>query len=137
MMQSSSSVNPRFPPALVLTIGIAAVSSASTLIRLSQGFADSLAIAAWRLSFASLMLAPFAVFFCRKELLELSRRDWLLILLSGAFLAAHFAFWIYSLALTSVAASVVLVTTSPLFVALGSCFLLREKIGRNAAVGIA
>jgi len=58
-------------------------------------------------------------------------------LLSGLFLSLHFAFWIASLKYTSVASSVVLVTTHPIFVGIGSWLFLKERIGMNLVLGIA
>ena len=60
-----------------------------------------------------------------------------LLVLSGFFLAAHFALWITSLSLTSVASSLLLVTTAPVFVALASHLWLRERIGRLTAAAVA
>ena len=77
-------------PVAVLILGITAVSTASTFIRLAQAGVSSIGIAAWRLTFASLMLAPFAFFSCRKEWKALTRRDWGLAILSGLMLAIHF-----------------------------------------------
>jgi len=57
-------------------------------------------------------------------------------LLSGAFLALHFVLWISSLSYTTVASSVVLVTTSPIFVAIASHFLFHEKLSRHTILGI-
>jgi drug/metabolite transporter (DMT)-like permease len=57
-------------------------------------------------------------------------------LLSGIFLALHFATWITSLEYTSVASSVVLVSTIPLWVALFSPFTIHEPIGRAVIVGL-
>jgi drug/metabolite transporter (DMT)-like permease len=57
-------------------------------------------------------------------------------LLAGAFLALHFGFWIASLQQTSVITSVVLVTTNPLFVALASPFVLRERVSAATWAGI-
>jgi drug/metabolite transporter (DMT)-like permease len=74
---------------------------------------------------------------CRAELVALSARDLLIGLASGAFLGAHFATWITSLQYTSVVSSVVLVTLSPLFVALASALFLRERLSRLAWAGIA
>lgn len=126
----------RFPPLLGLVIGILAASTASTFIRLAQGEMLSLAIAAWRLTLASLILAPFALALRRQELRSLTRQEWLLALASGALLALHFASWITSLALTSVAASVVLVSTNPLFVGVASYFLFKERPGRAMVIGL-
>jgi drug/metabolite transporter (DMT)-like permease len=57
-------------------------------------------------------------------------------LVSGIFLALHFATWITSLEHTSVVSSVVLVTTTPLWVAALAPLVLRERINRNTWVGI-
>ena len=57
-------------------------------------------------------------------------------LLSGFFLALHFATWITSLEYTSVASSVVFVSTTPLWVALLSPFTLREPITRFVLSGM-
>lgn len=119
---------PPFPPLLVLALGVLAASTASLFIRYAQAEAPSLAIAAWRLSLATLIMAPFALWKGRAELLNLRRRDTNLGLLSGFFLALHFATWITSLAYTTVASSVVLVDTAPLWVALAAPFVLRERI---------
>lgn len=117
-----------FPPLLVLAIAILAVSTASILIRYAQRDAPSLAIAALRLLFASLALAPAALTRRRSELSALQPRDFLWLLLSGFFLALHFATWITSLEYTSVASSVVLVQTTPLWVALLGLLVLKEPL---------
>ena len=120
---------PRLSPVIGLACGILAVSTASLFVRFAQlSGADSLAIAALRLSIASLVIAPIAWFKCREELQRLSRLDVAIGLVSGAFLGLHFATWISSLQYTSVASSVVLVTLSPMFVALGSALFLRERL---------
>jgi drug/metabolite transporter (DMT)-like permease len=58
------------------------------------------------------------------------------LILSGALLSLHFAFWIGSLKFTSVASSVVLVNTHPIFVGLGSWLFLRERPGTPLILGI-
>jgi drug/metabolite transporter (DMT)-like permease len=127
---------PAVSPLLVITMGILAVSSASIFIRFAQEDAPSIVIAAFRLTIASLVLSPIAWLRHRAELRALNRRDLLLGLLSGFFLAVHFATWITSLEYTSVASSVVIVTTTPLWVALLSPLVLRESIGRAVAIGL-
>ncbi len=128
---------PPFPPLLAIGFGILAVSTASIFIRFAQVEAPSLVIAACRLSIATLVMAPFALSSRRSELASLGRREVALALLSGAFLAVHFATWISSLAYTSVASSAVLVSTSPLFVALLSPIFLKEVPTRWVAAGLA
>jgi len=95
------------------------------------------AVAAWRLTIATVILAPFALATCYKEWRMLTRNEWGLIVISGLLLAAHFYTWITSLALTSVAASVVLVATAPLFVGVISHFFLKERMSRQMVTGMA
>ena len=127
---------PSVPPLLGIATGIAAVSSASIFIRYAQREAPSLVIAAARLTLASLILAPMALTRYRSEYRRLTRLEGWLAILSGFFLALHFATWISSLEYTTVASSTVLVSTSPLFVAVASWLFLREKIGRAVVVGL-
>ena len=120
-----------------LLIAILAVSTASIFIRFAQtGGAPSLVIAALRLTFATLLLAPLALTRHRAELQSLTRKQLTLGVISGLFLAVHFATWISSLEYTSVASSVVFVSTGPLWVALLSPMLLNEKLTRAAIVGL-
>jgi len=115
---------------------ILAVSTASIFIRFAQREAPSLVIASFRLTFASLILAPIALTRHRAELRALTRRELLLALLSGIFLALHFATWITSLEYTTVASSVVLVSTSPLWVAILAPLVLREPLTRPVLIGM-
>lgn len=128
---------PIVPASLILVLGVLAVSTASTFIRLAQADIPSLAVAAWRLTLASIILAPVTLATCRAELRSLSRREWLLALAGGVVLALHFAAWITSLAMTSVAASVVLVTTSPLFVGLITFLFFHEPMSPRLWAGMA
>ncbi|MFQ6057551.1 MAG: DMT family transporter [Anaerolineae bacterium] len=121
-------------PYLGISLGIVAVSFGSIFIRLAD--APSLIIAAYRLTVASLILAPAALLTSGDELRALTRGDLQLALLSGLFLGLHFATWITSLEYTSVASSVVFVDTHPLFVGLASHFLLRERLSRPMLIGI-
>ncbi len=127
---------PRFVPWMALLIGVLAVSTASTAIKLAQQEVPSLAIAAWRLTFATLMLLPFVSSPVRAAWKKLRRADWALLLFSGLVLAIHFHTWITSLAMTSVAASVVLVSVSPLFVVVLSWALFREPLRLGTTAGI-
>jgi drug/metabolite transporter (DMT)-like permease len=121
-----------------LLAAIFAISTASIFIRFAQtDGAPSLVIAALRLTFASLLLAPLALTRHRPELRTLPRREVYLGALSGLFLAIHFATWISSLEYTSVASSVVFVSTGPLWVALLSPLLLKEQLSHAAILGLA
>jgi drug/metabolite transporter (DMT)-like permease len=124
------------PPILALLFGILAVSTASVFIRYAQNYAPSLVIAAYRLTIATLVLAPVAYSRHRPELRSLSRAELGLALLSGLFLALHFATWITSLEYTTVASSVVLVSTTPLWVALLSPFTVHEPLSKLVLIGM-
>jgi len=126
----------RFILPLAIVIAIVAVSTASIFVRFAQVEAPSLVIAALRLGFAAVAIAPFAIVRYHRELRMLSRRELLLGVLSGGFLAVHFAAWITSLEYTSIVSSVVLVSTGPLWVALFSPLLLKEKLRRPVLIGM-
>jgi len=118
---------------LFLPVGIIAISTASIFIKLCD--APVLTIASYRMILASLMLTPFACY--KKPWRGWERKEIKWFLLSGLFLSLHFAFWIASLKYTSVASSVVLVTTHPIFVGIGGWLFLKERIGMNLVAGIA
>lgn len=130
-------MRPRFPPLLVLAIGIAAVSSSAILISLArQEHVPAVAIAALRLLLASIVLMPLSFKQARVEWQRLAPADLGLGILSGILLGFHFAFWISSLDYTSVMSSVVLVSTNPFFVALASILILKEPLRRWTVIGI-
>ncbi len=117
---------------IAVVIGIVAISTASIFIKLCD--ATPLAIAAYRLGLASLLLSPVAL--SRKGYGKILRGRWKLLFLTGLFLGLHFIFWVASLKYTSVASSVVIVSTHPIFVALGSYLFLREGVSTLTIVGI-
>ena len=119
---------------LALGCGILAVSTGAIFARLAD--APPLVIAAYRVGLATLVLIPLALWKARAELLNLSRREWALAVAAGFFLALHFATWISSLEYTSVANSVVLVNTNPLWVGLLTPLIAREKIQKPVIASI-
>jgi len=122
----------------VLGLGVLIVSTAAIMIRYAHADGvSSLAIAAWRLTLAALVLVPMALLRSGAELRGLTRVQWGLALASGAFLGAHFASWIISLEYTSVASSVALVTTNPIWIALFSWLVLRERLSLRLSLAIA
>lgn len=128
----------RSAPFVVLSIGVAIVSTASILIRYAQADgASSALIAAGRLGIAALVMAPLALSRAGSELVRIRRKDLLFCAASGLLLAAHFWTWIASLEFTSVANSTVLVTTNPVWVALLSAWLLHERPRSTQLAGIA
>lgn len=117
----------------LLALGVVSVAFSSILIRIAE--APALAIALYRNVLAAAVLLPIALLRHRDELRSLSRREWGTALLAGALLAAHFALWIPSLSYTTVAASTVLVTTQPAWVALIGR-VLGERVSRRTLLGI-
>jgi len=118
--------HPPFPPFGALSIGVAAVSTGAIFVRLAD--APALVTAAYRVGLATMVLLPPALFRRREELAALTLRDLGLAVSAGLFLALHFATWIASLDHTSVAASVVLVNTNPIWVGLLTPLLTSDRI---------
>jgi drug/metabolite transporter (DMT)-like permease len=106
--------------ALVLALGVAAVSLAAIFVRLAA--APGPVVALYRMVLASVVILPWTLRALRRT--PLTRANWGYAVLAGILLGAHFATWITSLSYTSVAASVALVATSPLWVALFSWLFL-------------
>jgi drug/metabolite transporter (DMT)-like permease len=119
---------------IVLGIGLIAISFASIFIKLCD--APSLVIAAYRLTIASIFYIGFTRIRSGPILAVYSKSQLKLVLLSGIFLTIHFATWITSLKFTSVASSVVLVQSAPIFVAIGSFIFLRERPSKLTMLGI-
>ena len=134
MTDNATDMAPPFNPYLALIVGTMAVSTGAIFARLAD--APALVIAAYRLGLALLILAPVAWYKARDEIKTLSRQDLKLAVISGFFLALHFATWISSLDYTSVANSVVLVNTNPLWVALLTPLIAKERVKRAAVYSI-
>lgn len=127
-------MNARLWPLLVLGVGVTAVSWAAILVR--EADAPALVIAAYRLSLASLPVGALALLQQRRRPEPVTAGTVGPLLLSGAFLAAHFGFWITALQHTSVVTAVVLMATQPLFVAIASPLLLREPVEARVWVAL-
>jgi len=115
----------------LLVLGVVSASVSAILIRYASD-AGALAISLWRCAAGAVLLAPFSV----RGLRRLAPRELLLPGLAGAFLALHFATWISSLSLTTVAASVLLVSTTPVFVALALRLFWKQRLAAWAVGGI-
>jgi drug/metabolite transporter (DMT)-like permease len=123
--------------ALVLIIGVLAISTASILIRLAYreagtgGLGFSLVLAASRFALSALIVLP-----AWPKLLKQPLQPGVSLYAgaAGLCLAAHFALWITSLSYTSIAASTALVTTNPVWVALLSRFWFGEKLSKLSVI---
>ena len=112
-------------------VGVLAVGASAVFIRLTD--APALAIAFWRCALGALALVPLAAY--NREAVPKGRALWVGAV-SGVALGAHFGTWIASLQYTSVAASVVLVSTTPVFVAIAAYPLFGERTSAVSFVGI-
>jgi drug/metabolite transporter (DMT)-like permease len=110
---------------------VLAVSASAIFIRLAE--APAIAIAFWRCALGAAVLLPPAL--VRKDSFPRGRALYVGIA-SGVALGAHFGFWISSLDYTSVAASVVLVSTQPVFVAVLAYLLFGERTTPLSFLGI-
>lgn len=122
-------------PKLIILIGVIFVSFGAIFTKISS--APSLAIATYRLGFSSLILLPYVLKNNIKEIKRVSKKDFFICLISGIFLAFHFATWLESIKYTSITSSTVLVNTHPIFIFIGSLFILKEKVSKKAIMSIA
>lgn len=123
---------------LALVFGLVTFSFSAILVRLaSEG--PALAIVSWRTMIAAAALAPFALATSRTEIRAFTRRDGILIGAAGVLLGLHFVSWTESLYHTTVASASVLVTTSPIFLAILGYVFLKERLtlGMNVAIIVA
>jgi drug/metabolite transporter (DMT)-like permease len=121
----------RWLPWALLALGVGAASVSAILVRYADG-ADPLALSFWRCAAGAALLLPFAARRLRSE----SRAALRAPVVAGVFLALHFGTWMTSVNLTTVAASVLLVSTTPVFVALAALLLYKERLPAAAWSGI-
>ena len=136
-MEAASSSRPlladRAPwlPWALLAVGVGAASVSAILVRYADG-ADPLAMSFWRCVAGAGALLPFAGGRIRAG----GRAALTAPAVAGVFLALHFGTWMTSVNLTTVAASVLLVSTTPVFVALAALLLYKERLPALAWTGI-
>jgi drug/metabolite transporter (DMT)-like permease len=113
-----------------LAVAVLAISSSAPLIAFAA--APALAIAFWRNALATVALTPVTLGPRRAEIRDLRRgrrREGLFCVLAGVALAAHFATWMPSVQLGSVATAAALVATQPVWQG-----LIAAAQGRRPAV---
>jgi drug/metabolite transporter (DMT)-like permease len=122
----------RTPPLVwgLLVAGVLGVSSAGAILSHVDSI-PPLMRASWRLQITVLMLLPFAIWqyrdmdtSARTRLTE--KKTVLIILGSGLALAAHFGTWVTSLDHTSLAHSLLFVTSHPIIIVIGTALLVRR-----------
>jgi drug/metabolite transporter (DMT)-like permease len=117
--------------AVALAVAVTAISWAAILVRLA--LAPALVIAFYRMLFSTVALTPAVFVKDRRPDLKTT----VLVITAGILLGLHFATWISSLSYTSVASSVMLVTTQPVFTAILGPLFLGEKTGRRGFLAVA
>lgn len=128
----------KLPTMALVIFAVFMVSYSGPMIKGALGAgANPSSIAFLRMLSATVLLAPVEIRSAREKglTLRLSKREGALILLASVFLAGHYLTWITSLTGTSTFASVALVCTQPLFVALFSYLLFRERMPARAVPG--
>ncbi len=124
-------------PIIMIAVGVVGISLSSIFVKLSS--APSAVTALFRLVWTVILMTP-SVFLkkeIRNELFHVPKRSLIMSVLSGVFLAVHFALWFESLAHTSVASSTTLVCTEVIWVSLGYCIFLKGRLSLKASVTIA
>jgi drug/metabolite transporter (DMT)-like permease len=119
--------------AALLTVAVLAVSTSGPLVR--EAAAPTLAIAFWRTTLASAVILPVAALRHRDEIRGLTRNEVQTAAIAGVFLTLHFGTWIPSLSFTSVASSVALTCTQPVWAAV-MARMRGEHIAKGAWLGI-
>ena len=124
-------------PMIMILVGILGISLSSIFVRYST--APSPVTAAWRLCWTVVLMTPVVLGKkeIRAELFRVSRKNLILSILSGLFLAAHFALWFESLYHTTVASSTTIVCTEVIWVSIGFCLFLKGKLHPKALAAIA
>ncbi|MEL0126175.1 MAG: DMT family transporter [Actinomycetota bacterium] len=107
------------PPAPdVVRLGVAVVFISLSGPMIAATAAPVLAIAFWRCLIGSGITGVWVILRRWSSLGALTRREIRLTVIAGVFLGLHFATWIPSLTLTTIAASTALVATQPIWAAL-------------------
>ncbi|TFH00055.1 DMT family transporter [Candidatus Thorarchaeota archaeon] len=121
---------------LLLVLSVSMVSSASILVLTSTS--PSLVKVFWRTLYGSLFMTLIGAargdFSALRTPTVRNNLHWLAGI--GVILSLHFSTWFQSLEMTSIAASVVLVDSSPIFTAIFSTIFLGESIRRRSWAGI-
>jgi len=124
-------------PMIMIVVGVLGISLSSIFVKYSQ--APSAVTAAWRLILTVVLMTPRVLGSgqIRRELKTVKPGTALLSLVSGLFLAIHFATWFESLLHTSVASSTTIVCTEVIWVSLGYCLFLKGRLSIKAVAAIA
>lgn len=123
------------PPKTAVLLAVFFTAFSSIFVRLST--APALIISFYRMLFTVILISPYVWRNYRHEILQMKKQSLLLCISSGICLALHFATWIASLSLTTVAASTVLVSCSPIIVASAEYLMQQKRPSRALLIGLA
>ncbi|MBI4853575.1 MAG: EamA family transporter [Acidobacteria bacterium] len=122
---------------LALGLGIICISASGILVKILEiRQLPLLGVATYRMFFAALILSLPALALKREEITKLKLKDIVSLILAGLFLALHFGTWTLSVAYIPVARSVLLVTCHPIFTALASRLVFKEKFSLRNLIAI-
>jgi drug/metabolite transporter (DMT)-like permease len=120
---------------LWLLLAVLCVGPAAILIRLAN--APPITVAFYRMLTAAVTIGVIVLLRRGRDLAGIDRTALWRSIASGVLLALHFGSWISSLSHTSVANSVLIVTTQPVFAAMLGVWYLRERVRPAAFAAIA
>ncbi|MGR9047659.1 DMT family transporter [Halobacillus faecis] len=126
---------PPVQPYIILFIGVLSISTSAIFVKLA-GDAPAAMIAFYRLMIAVGIMAPYVLWKHFDEIKQTNKKDWILAILSGVFLAFHFILWFESLSYTTVASSVVLVALQPVFAFMGTYLFFKERFTIGAILSL-
>ena len=120
----------------VLALGLFCISFPAILVRYAAE--PALTIAFWRKLMAAAILAPLVIARLRKEPIEWREQVRLLpyTVGTGLVLALHFGTWIASVKYTTIASSLLLISTQPVWGGVLGWIFLREPVPRKGIVAI-
>ncbi len=119
---------------LIVLLGVVFVSFSSILSKIAT--APPLIIATYRLGFSVLLMLPVFLKHEKGILSKMTPKLWFLCSLSGVFLAFHFATWLTSIKMTTIASATVLVNTHPIFILFATYFIFKDKVSKKAMISI-
>ncbi|RAP78330.1 DMT family transporter [Paenibacillus montanisoli] len=132
-MTSPSSSKLPFSPVIPLIVGMLAISFAPILVRYSDAPVSVQGM--YRMLFTFILMLPFG-FKQLPAMKAISRKDWLLLIAAGFFLALHFLLWMASLDYTSIASSTIILALEPVFVMVGAFMIFKDIPRKLAVVGM-
>jgi len=115
----------------LLIIFVIAISFAAIFVKWSEAPATILSM--YRMYLASILLLPM-IYVNRKEFSKISKKEWLILLAAGVFLALHFALWFESL--TTVASSTIILSLQPIVALLGGFLICKERTTISTLIAI-